>query len=169
MNKGMFPNTQKVTGDLRESMEDNMVMPNERIINQKVAVCRNIGLATALKDFKEEIGKDAKAVNSGITITFILLAAHFLPLNILVANPKMCIPLWLLAITLAMGFTFATVCSLAMTCNDMIQSTTVEFLHTWQKRLIMLGWSGGFTGEASGTGSTWAYLPQDPEMDGLEK
>ena len=35
----------------------------------------------------------------------------------------------------------------AIACNDLINSTIKGFLHTWQLKLTMIGWSGGFIAE----------------------
>ena len=44
-----------------------------------------------------------------------------------------------------------------------IVKRTKDFLHSWQLRLTMIGWSGGYTND---TGTLeWAYVPMDPEQD----
>jgi hypothetical protein len=166
MNKGSFVGSEGDQDEDGDGINDgNMLTQEQRVIRDKLRICRDLGLSIALKDFKAEVSKDAEAVNDGLFLSFFLLVAHFIPLNYYVVNPDLCVPIWILIITISLGASFVAAVVVAMSCNEMIQSTTKEFLHSWQLKLTMIGWSGGFTND-TGT-QVWAYCPMDPEQDHL--
>ena len=137
MNEGRFPD------DAPEQRERNM--------------CRDLGLDIRLKQFRQEIEKDAKVVNGGILLTFVLLASHVLPLTYYAYDRNLCIPVWLLLICVALFVSFAVVISYALKVNEEISGKFREFLSGWTFKLSMVGWGGGFI-ENDESGTDRGYL-----------
>lgn len=127
-------------------------------------MCRDLGLSIRLKTFKGEIEKDAKSVNEGLGISFMMLVCHFVPLNYYVLDPDQCVPLWILVITMSLTISFLTCIMVGISCNEMMAGTTKEFLHTWQLRLTMIGWGGGFI-SIDDHEREWGYVPQNPDSE----
>ena len=81
----------------------------------------------------------SQTVNGGLGLSAMLFVCHFVPLNYYVLSDDLCVPIWVLTMTIALAVSFLTCVILAIEANELIRATTKSFLHDWQLKLTMIG------------------------------
>lgn len=140
----------------------------EKLMKNKKDMARDMALSWRIRRFMMEIEKDAEVINSGVALMVLNLICHLIPLNIFVySHGVACVPLWVVLFTATQSIGLGYVIMSGIDCNDLINFGLNSFLHNWQLKFNMIGWSGGFLVE---DGADYkAYVTREPDYEALSK
>mmetsp|Transcript_69159 Transcript_69159/g.135956 ORF Transcript_69159/g.135956 Transcript_69159/m.135956 type:complete len:616 (+) Transcript_69159:501-2348(+) len=140
---------------------------------KKIAMTRDMALSWRMKLFTTELEDISKIINSGVGLMVLNIVCHLVPLNIFMFYPVngelTCVPSWVVFFTMAQFFGLVKVIMEGIKCNELMNEGVDSLLHNWQLKFTMIGWSGGFIGDATDGGDHFdVFVPKDPEGERQE-
>ena len=102
------------------------------LLHGKIKLTRDVALPWRFHKFIKEIEHDSEVINSSVALMVLNFACCLVPLNVFVFDHNSCIPLWVVIFTIAQWIGLFAVIKGGIECNEMINGTIDDLLHSWQ-------------------------------------